>query len=79
VLSQKTESPFVFCNWKTYSSTLTKRIILLVKVAPLACSQQHRTPNPVVLKRMQTQFQRSRFGSIALSSFDVNTPFDRTC
>jgi len=35
-MSQKTESPFVICNWKTYSSTTTKIISLLVKLAPLA-------------------------------------------
>jgi len=36
VLSQKTESPFVICNWKSYSSMTTKRISLLMKLAPLA-------------------------------------------
>jgi len=28
---------------------------------------------------VNTQLQRSRFGSIALSSFDVKTPIDRIC
>jgi len=41
---------------------------------------QRRTPNQVVLKRrVNTQLQSSRLGSIALSFLDVKTPFDRTC
>jgi len=56
---------------------MTKRISLLVK---LAYGPQRRTLSPIVLTRLvNTQLQRSRFSSIALSSLDVKTLFDRTC
>jgi len=38
------------------------------------CTQPSRSEAHV-----NTQLQRSRFGSIALSSFDVKIPFDRAC